>query len=98
MAFYTFNITAYTVQPVCHSGGSEKAGELFTQVFISTITPITEEIWGGCLWLFKKIFHLHIFRERGWEREGERSIAWLTLVHTPNRIEPVTQACALSGN
>ena len=47
MAFYTFNITTQPVQPVCHSGGSEKAEEAFTQVFTSSITPVTGEIWGG---------------------------------------------------
>lgn len=39
------------MQPVCHSGGSEKAEEPFTQVFTPSFTPITGEIWAGCLWL-----------------------------------------------
>lgn len=40
------------MQPVSHPGGSEKAEEPFTRkVFISSITPTTKEIWGGCLWL-----------------------------------------------
>ena len=47
MAFYTFNITTQPVQPVCHSGGSEKAEEPATQVFMSSVTPVTGEIQGG---------------------------------------------------
>lgn len=54
MALYTFN-TTQPVQPVCHSGGSEKAEEPFTQVFTSSITPIIGEIWGGCLWLLSHL-------------------------------------------
>lgn len=54
MALYTFN-TTQPVQPVCHSGGSEKAEEPFTQVFTFSITPIIGEIWGGCLWLLSHL-------------------------------------------
>ena len=54
MAFYTFNITTQPVQPVCHSGGSEKAEEPATQVFMSSVTPVTGEIQ-GCVYGFLAI-------------------------------------------